>query len=152
MAGAPEFHYYKQFIDHEFKCKCSTFPSSCNIRLQEREPCHPIKLQKDLNSALWLAHTVELLQPEVARTWKSAVLQAKAALLTLGAAPNCVSVWFQQWLCQCVVSAVDSSSARLWWAFGPFVVFALAQHTAVLSSAHLQALFPHFICMHASPA
>jgi len=37
----------------------SAFPSSCNIRLQEREPCHPIKLQKDLNSALWLAHTVD---------------------------------------------------------------------------------------------
>ena len=36
----------------------SVFPSSCNIRLQEWEPCHPIKLQKDLNSALWLAHTV----------------------------------------------------------------------------------------------
>jgi len=29
-----------------------SFPSSCNIRLQEREPCHPIKFQKDLNSAL----------------------------------------------------------------------------------------------------
>jgi len=36
----------------------SVFPSSCNIRLQEREPCHPIKLQ-DLNFALWLAHTVD---------------------------------------------------------------------------------------------
>jgi len=34
------------------------FPSSCNIRLQEGEPCHPFKLQKDLNSAIWLAHTV----------------------------------------------------------------------------------------------
>ena len=30
----------------------SIFPSSCNIRLQRRQPCHPIKLQKDLNSAL----------------------------------------------------------------------------------------------------
>ena len=38
---------------------CSVFPSSCNIRLQEWEPCHPIKLQKDLNSALSLAHTVD---------------------------------------------------------------------------------------------
>ena len=37
----------------------SVFPSWCNIRLQEREPCHPIRLQKDLNSALWLAHTVD---------------------------------------------------------------------------------------------
>ena len=30
---------------------CSGFPSSCNIRLQERELCHSIKMQ-DLNSAL----------------------------------------------------------------------------------------------------
>jgi len=37
----------------------SAFPSSCNVRLQEREPCHPIKLLNDLNSALWLAHTVD---------------------------------------------------------------------------------------------
>ena len=35
------------------------FPSSCNSRLQERGPCHPIKLQKDLNSATWLAYTVD---------------------------------------------------------------------------------------------
>jgi len=44
-------------------CKCwhytAFFPSSGNILLQEREPCHPIKLQKDLNSAHWLAHTVD---------------------------------------------------------------------------------------------
>ena len=52
----------------------SAFPSSCNIRLQERKLCHPIKLQNDLNSALWLAHTVDTLQPKVARTWKSAVV------------------------------------------------------------------------------
>jgi len=37
----------------------TAFPSSCNIQLQEWEQCHPIKLQKDLNSALWLAHTVD---------------------------------------------------------------------------------------------
>jgi len=37
----------------------SVFPSSCNIRSQEWEPCHPIKLLKDLNSALWMAHTVD---------------------------------------------------------------------------------------------
>ena len=30
----------------------SVLPSFCNIRLQGQEPCHPIKLQKDLNSAL----------------------------------------------------------------------------------------------------
>jgi len=35
--------------------------------LQEREPCHPIKLQKDLND--WL--TLKPLQPDVAGTWKS---------------------------------------------------------------------------------
>ena len=37
----------------------SVFPSSCNIWLQEQKLCHPIKLQKDLNSALWLAHMVD---------------------------------------------------------------------------------------------
>jgi len=37
----------------------SIFPSSCNIRLQEWELCHPIKLQKDLYSVLWLVHTVD---------------------------------------------------------------------------------------------
>ena len=31
-----------------FQYRYSVFPSSCNIRLQEQEPCHPIKLQKDL--------------------------------------------------------------------------------------------------------
>jgi len=36
----------------------SVFPSSCNIRLQEQEPCHPIKLQV-LNSAPELAHKVD---------------------------------------------------------------------------------------------
>jgi len=41
------------------RVRYSVFPSSCNIRLQGREPCHPIKLQKVLNSALWLAHTVD---------------------------------------------------------------------------------------------
>ena len=38
---------------------------SCNIPLQEWEPCHPIKLQKDLNSALCLAHTVDAVVTQV---------------------------------------------------------------------------------------
>ena len=32
---------------------CNSTASSCNILLQERKLCHPIKLQKGLNSALW---------------------------------------------------------------------------------------------------
>ena len=35
---------------------CSVFPSSSNIWLQERDP---IQLQMDLNSVLWLAHTID---------------------------------------------------------------------------------------------
>jgi len=50
------------------------FPSSCNIREQEQELWHPIKLQKDFNSALWLAHKFD--QQEVARTWKKSVVPA----------------------------------------------------------------------------
>ena len=49
----------------------SVFPSCCNIRLQGREPCYQIKLQKDLNLLSdWLTR-LTLLQPKLQELGKA---------------------------------------------------------------------------------
>ena len=75
--------------------QCSVFPSSCNIRLQERELCHPIKLQKDLNSAIWLAHKVAAVATEVASTWKNIVQQVSFPDPILGMKLGQRPIWSQ---------------------------------------------------------
>ena len=58
LATSTEWHTHGHA--HAVPQNKSIFPSSCNIQLREQEPCHPIKLQKDLNSAVWLVHTVDV--------------------------------------------------------------------------------------------
>ena len=50
----------------------SSFPSSCNIQLQQQQPCEPIREQNSNLSAIWLDGVVLTLATR-SRSWKTAV-------------------------------------------------------------------------------
>ena len=65
-------HTSRAHLHTQLKCDgYNVFLNTCMVA--EREPHHPIKVQKDLNSALSLAHKVDVVTTDVARTWKNAV-------------------------------------------------------------------------------
>jgi len=73
LCWAMNLHHFSSTAPYVASPLYSVFPSWGNSWLQEWEPCQPIKLQKGLNYALWLAHMIETVAMSTGRIWKSVV-------------------------------------------------------------------------------